>query len=116
MEDRELSTAEYYTVLRPSQTAELVGYSTVHLGRLEKQGLFPKRFKLNASGGAYGAAGHYFGWVVDYLNSRVAKRAEDSAAVHDFLKSQATKRATKRAAARAARAAERDAPGEPEAA
>jgi len=78
----------------------MVGYTPVHIARLEKQGLFPRRFKLNASGGAYGAAGHYFGWIVDYLNSRVAKRAEDSAAAHDFLKSQAAKRAAKRAAAR----------------
>ena len=110
MSERQLTTAEYFTILRPTQTAELVGYSNVHLARLEKKGLFPKRFKLNASGGAYGAAGHYFGWVVDYLNSRVAKRAEDSAAVKDFLKSQAANRVAKRAAKRAA---ERNAPSEP---
>ena len=92
----ELSPAEYYRVLRVGESAKMVGYTPVHIARLEKQGLFPRRFKLNASGGAYGAAGHYFGWIVDYLNSRVAKRAEDSAAAHDFLKSQAAKRAAAR--------------------
>ena len=111
MDDRELSPTEYYTILRPTRTAELVGYSNVHLARLEKQGLFPKRFKLSEAGGAYGAAGHYFGWVVDYLNSRVAKRAEDSAAVHDFLKSQAAIRVAKRAAKRAAERDDTDADG-----
>ncbi len=109
MVDRELLPAEYYKILRRSEIAEMVGYTTVHLGRLEKQGLFPKRFKLNADGGPYGAAGHFLGQVVDYLKARAAKRGEDSAAAHDFLKSQAAKRAAKRAA-------ERDAPDEPAAA
>ena len=82
MEDRELSTEEYYKVLRPAKTAKMVGYSTVHVHRLEKAGLFPRRFKLNAEGGEYGAAGHYLGEVVDYLNSRAAARGDqkDSAA------------------------------------
>ncbi len=82
MEDRELSPAEYFRVLRPAETAKLVNYSTVHLHRLEKAGLFPKRFKLNAKGGEYGACGHYFGWIVDYLKSRAAARVDpkDSAA------------------------------------
>ena len=74
MPERQLSTTEYYTVLRPAQTAELVGYSLVHLHRLEKAGLFPRRFKLNAKGGEYGAVGHYFGEVIDYLKSRAAER------------------------------------------
>ena len=80
MEDRELTTAEYYTVLRPTETAAMIGYSTVHLYRLEKAGLFRKRFKLNAQGGEYGAVGHYLGWVVDYLKARAAARVEDPAA------------------------------------
>ena len=79
MDDRELSTTEYYTVLRPAKTAEMVGYSLVHLHRLEKAGLFPKRFKLNAEGGEYGAVGHYFGEVVDYLKARAAERDDTGA-------------------------------------
>ncbi len=74
MADRELSPAEYYRVLRPAETAKMIGYSTVHLSRLEDQGLFQKRFKLNPDGGKYGACGHFFGWAVDYLKARAAER------------------------------------------
>ena len=74
MEDRELSTEEYYRVLRPAETAKMIGYSTVHLRRLEDQGLFQERFKLNPNGGKYGACGHFFGVVVDYLKARAAER------------------------------------------
>jgi hypothetical protein len=74
MEDRELSTEEYYRVVRPTKTAGIIGYSTVHLRRLEEAGIFPKRFKLNPNGGKYGACGHYFGWIVDYLKARAAAR------------------------------------------
>ena len=76
MSKRPLSTTEYYTILRPAETAALVGYSTVHVHRLEKVGLFPKRFKLNARGGEYDAVGHYLGEVVAYLESRAAARVE----------------------------------------
>ena len=77
MSERQLSTTEYYTILRPAQTAALVGYSQVHVHRLEKAGLFPKRFKLNANGGEYGAVGHYFGEVVAYLEARAAAARVD---------------------------------------
>ena len=70
----ELSPAEYYRVLRVGESAKMVGYTPVHVARLEKQGLFPRRFKLNPNGGPYGAAGHYFGWIVDYLKARAAAR------------------------------------------
>ena len=74
MSERQLSTTEYYTILRPAQTAEMVGYSQVHIHRLEKAGLFPKRFPLNKDGGPYGAKGHFFGVIVDYLKARAAAR------------------------------------------
>ncbi len=74
MEDPKLSTEEYYRVLRPGETAKMVGYSTVHLRRLEEAGIFPKRFKLNPNGGPYGACGHYFGVVVGFLQARAAAR------------------------------------------
>ena len=91
MEDKELSespkkpkkpkkpvvlpaSAEYFRILRPPETAKLVGLSTVHVHRLEKAGKFPKRFKLNADSGEYGAAGHYLGEVLDYLKARAAER------------------------------------------
>ena len=74
MEDRELSIEEYYKVLRPAKTAVMVGYSTVHVHRLEKAGLFPKRFPLNEEGGPYGAKGHFLGVIVDYLKSRAGAR------------------------------------------
>ena len=76
MSQRPLSTKEFYTVLRPAETAAMVGYSTVHVHRLEKVGLFPQRFKLNAHGGEYGAVGHYLGEVVDYLRARAAARGD----------------------------------------
>ena len=74
MEDRELTPEEYYRVLRPAETAKMVGYTTVHIARLEEQGVFPKRFPLNKNGGPYGAKGHFFGVVVDYLKARAAAR------------------------------------------
>ena len=80
MSERPLSTTEYYTVLRPAETAAMVGYSTVHLHRLEKADLFPKRFQLNKDGGPYGAKGHFFGVIVDYLKARAAARDEPEAA------------------------------------
>ena len=73
MEDRELTKEEYFRVTRPAETAKIIGYSRVHLGRLEDQGIFKKRFKLNPNGGKYGACGHYYGWAIDYLKARVAE-------------------------------------------
>ena len=73
MEDRELTPEEYYQVVRAGRTAEMIGYSPVHLARLEKAGLFQKRFPLNKNGGKYGAKGHFLGWIIDYLKARAAE-------------------------------------------
>ena len=56
-----------------------VGYSRQHIDRLERDGLFPRRFKLSPGSGRNGAVG----WDVDkidaYLAARVASRDDRSA-------------------------------------
>ncbi len=85
MADRELPTAEkkkkekespppdYFSVIRVGKTAVMVDVDDVTLRRLEEKGLFPPRFKINPAGGQRGAAGHFYGEVVDYLKARAAE-------------------------------------------
>ena len=62
-------------VLRTRQVVEKVGYSAMHLSRLEKAGRFPKRFKLNPDGQACG-------WLESEINDWIQDRvtARDAAA------------------------------------
>ena len=54
-------------ILRTSQVVEKVGYSAMHISRLEKAGKFPKRFKLNPDGYAVG-------WLEEEINQFIADR------------------------------------------
>ena len=56
-------------ILRQRQVCERVGYSTMHIWRLEKAGRFPRRVKLGPNS---------VGWVAeeidDWIKARVAER------------------------------------------
>lgn len=54
-------------ILRPTESSHKVGYSEMHMRRLEEAGLFPERLKINPDGGPYGAAGHLESWVDTYI-------------------------------------------------
>jgi prophage regulatory protein len=60
-------------ILRRRDVAELVGYSSVHLARLEKAGTFPKRVRLGANA---------VGWVEheihEWIAARVSERDQDT--------------------------------------
>ncbi len=64
-------------VLRLPETMRITGYSDVQLWRMEKAGLFPKRFKLNPAAGKYGATGHDFHEIMGWLEAR--RRSRDAA-------------------------------------
>ena len=52
-----------------------IRYSDTHLHRLEDQGRFPKRFKMNPEGGGqYGAVGWDADEIEQYLDSLIAAR------------------------------------------
>ena len=61
-------------VLRKRQVVERVGYSAMHIYRLEKQGLFPKRLTLGPNS---------VGWLeseIDaWIKARVAERDQIAA-------------------------------------
>lgn len=59
-------------IVRPAEVVRLIGYTDMHIRRLEENGQFPKRFKLNSAGGTYGAVG--------WLMSDIQKWIEDRAA------------------------------------
>jgi len=59
-------------ILRPNQTAAKVGVCDRQLRDLEAQGLFPKRFPLNPSGGR--AVGHLENEVDAWIEARAASR------------------------------------------
>ena len=61
-------------IIRPAEAEKLVGYTDVHLRRLETAGTFPHRFKLNPDGGPYGATGWLESWIDGY-NKRIASGA-----------------------------------------
>ena len=66
-------------VMRLPETTELVGYCDMSLRRLEKAGSFPRRFKLNPEGGQFGAVGHDFGEVMEWMEGRRASRESEAA-------------------------------------
>ena len=67
-------------VLRPQQTATLVGVCTMTLWRWEKAGTFPRRFKLCPDSGPYGACGHDRAEVMAWIEKRRASRDTEAAA------------------------------------
>jgi len=60
--------------IRPAETARRVGVCPMTLWRWEAAGIFPKRFKLNATAGLYGAAAHDAAEVDAWFESRRASR------------------------------------------
>jgi len=61
-------------VVRLREAEKITGYSGMQLWRLERRGLFPRRFKLNPAGGAYGAVGFDYGEILQWLEARRASR------------------------------------------
>lgn len=61
-------------VVREAECFKISGYSNMHRRRLEADGKFPLRFKLNPDGGAFGAIGWDFNelmaWVAERRDSR----------------------------------------------
>jgi predicted DNA-binding transcriptional regulator AlpA len=57
--------------IRPTETEKKTGYCDRHLRDLERQGLFPRRFKLNPNGRA---VAHWEHEVDEWLTSRAASR------------------------------------------
>ena len=63
-------------IVREPECKERSGYSSQHRGRLEKRGLFPRRFKLNPAGGKYGAVGWDDDELDEWVEARAASRGE----------------------------------------
>lgn len=61
-------------IYRIAETCQRVGYSAMHLYRLERDGKFPRRFKLNPDGGPHGAVGHDADEVDAWIAERRASR------------------------------------------
>ena len=59
-------------IVRPVEAEKLTGYCDVHLRRLEARGEFPKRFKLCANGGPYGAVGWRLSSIMEWMDERAA--------------------------------------------
>ena len=55
-------------ILRKSEVIERVGFTGMHISRLEKAGLFPKRFQLVDGG-------HAVGWLESEVNEWIEQRA-----------------------------------------
>jgi prophage regulatory protein len=57
-------------ILRLPDVLARVGYSNMHLFRLEREGKFPKRFKLNPGAGKNGS----IGWLESDINEWISTR------------------------------------------
>lgn len=58
---------------------DFVGFSRQHIDRLERDDLFPRRFKLSPNGGRNGAVAWDADEVDTYLAARVASRDDRGA-------------------------------------
>ena len=61
-------------ISRLPETLRAVGTCDMTLRRWEKAGTFPKRFKLNPDSGQFGAVGHDYDEVQEYIEKRRASR------------------------------------------
>ena len=68
-------TAQQRRIMRSREVFARVGYSNMHLTRLEKAGKFPKRFKITSQ--AQGAA---VGWWEDEIEAWLAARGSSATA------------------------------------
>ena len=58
-------------ILRTRQVEDKVGYSRMHISRLEKADRFPKRIKLNPPDGTS------VGWIEEEVDQWIAARASE---------------------------------------
>ena len=61
-------------VMRLPETTRTVGACDMTLRRREKAGTFPRRFKLDPNSGPFGAVGHDYDEVQEYIEERRASR------------------------------------------
>jgi predicted DNA-binding transcriptional regulator AlpA len=61
-------------VVRQPETSALVGLCDVHLRRMEADGRFPRRFKLNPDSGQHGAVGWDLQELLAWITERRASR------------------------------------------
>ena len=62
--------------LRISEVENITGLSNMQLWRMEKRGLFPKRFKLNPEAGKNGAARYDSDEIARWLEERRRSRED----------------------------------------
>ena len=58
-------------IMRLPETARMLGVTPQTIWRMECDGRFPRREKIDPSLGKYGAVGHRRGTVIDWLEARV---------------------------------------------
>ena len=73
--NRDASTLMPQT-LRVEEVTAMTGLSNMHLWRLEKRGLYPKRFKLNPEGGKNGAVRFDYDEVCAWFEERRRSRED----------------------------------------
>jgi prophage regulatory protein len=66
-------------ILRQRQVCEAVGYSTMHIWRLEKAGLFPRRLKLGPNSVGW-LASEIDAWIEAKIAERDATQGREPAA------------------------------------
>lgn len=62
-------------IIRQPQISQRVGLCDMQLRRMEAEGLFPRRFKLNPEAGPYGSVGWDETEIDEWLEARRASRA-----------------------------------------
>jgi len=65
-------TKQINRIVRPAEVVKLVGFTDMHIRRLEDAGQFPRRFKLNPSGGDFGAVGWLLSDIEGWIEARAA--------------------------------------------
>ncbi len=66
-------------ILRIPETERLTSMTRMQLWRLEQEGHFPQRFKINPAAGPKGAVGHSYAEVMAWLRERRASRNAEAA-------------------------------------
>ena len=65
-------------IIRTRECTDMVGFSNVHLRRLEEKGEFPARFKLANDSGKAGACGWRLSDVQGWIEARAATTAHQA--------------------------------------
>ncbi len=68
-------------LIRLPETTRAVGACDMTLRRMEKAGIFPRRFKINPDSGPFGAVAHDYDEVQEYIEKRRASRETETEAV-----------------------------------